>query len=314
MTQRRGWKEEVPTKKGWSNYKVLRCPPVRMRPYVILSNRVKFRGIHWAGGRSKPCEGTQPCPDCEESNRTKAEPEYCGACNTCEHCMKQQPTYKGYIAVYQPETGEKFVLEVTPPTFETFAAYAKLYGTLRGATVNLKRAGVKANGRMSANLEPSGIPQPTLPEDFSVEQVMDELWNMPNNPKGRGMGEVREEMAGKSAAEQLLDDLYRKGVIDSKGEPIPQTTTTHTTGDPQLKTTKTTESEPRKKPTEPKAKTPAQQKFLDDVAAKRAAKKFKDIAGQLPTVSPVYEATEEQKSMFEANRKNQNPHPKANSK
>ncbi len=310
MANQRGWRDHVPPKTGYIAYKILRCPAVRLRPLVIIGDNVRYRGIHWAGGRSKPCEGTTACKDCEHLNKQREQAEYCGACETCAHCRKQLPTYKGYLAVCNPDTGEKYVLEVTPPTFETFAAYKRLYGTLRGATVTLKRAGIKPNGRMTAEIQPSGIPATQLPETFPVEPVMDEMWAMPNNPKNKGMSEVRDDMAGKSAAEQLLDELFKKGLINSKGEIIPTTAGTPPT--PQTQLPHETQAKPEHQPKPDR--TPEQQARLDKFKAgvdkKAAARKAKEAAEQLPKISPIIELTDAQKARLAHNKAAKKPHPK----
>jgi len=182
--------------------KILRCPAVRLKPLVITSTEVLYVGVHWVGGRSKPCPGEKTCPQCKE----------------------QYPTYKGYLSCWNPETNEQFCVEITPPCFGTCVTYAKLYSTVRGATLALTRAGTKANGRMSASLTPSGIPTTQIPDPIDVQACMSEAWASPNKGEGPKLKPPPETLAGEQSALEFIAKLKKEGFLDENGVPTGKTT------------------------------------------------------------------------------------------
>ena len=291
LTSPNGWTDQLPPSQKAIAYKILRCPSIRLKPLVILSDSIRLRGVHWVGGRSAPCEGTQQCPNCEEKQPENTATTFCRDCQSCPNCQKQQPQFKGYIAIYDPNTGEKSVLELTPPTFDTLGAYRVLHHTLRGAQITLKRAGIKPNGRMSAEIQPSAIPASQLPEAFDVEPVMDLLWARPNNPKNKGMTTPRDAIGGQTAAESLLADLVKRGIIDADGNPIKSTTPTKTS---------------EKKPAEKKPLTPEEiekrDAFLATVAARKKNRTQEESGEKAPPINRVYQTTDQQKEMLERNK------------
>lgn len=202
MTQKDGtWTTTPPARTAGTRNKILRCPAVRLRPLVITSHEVLYVGIHWVGGRSKPCPGEKTCP----------------------HCREQYPTYKGYLAVWNPETNEQFCLEITPPCFGTCVTYQHLYTTLKGGTISLTRAGSKANGRMSASIVPSNIPPTQIPEPIDVQACMHEAWASPNKGEKIKMNPPPDTLAGETEARQLIQRLKDQGFLDEHGQPTEKT-------------------------------------------------------------------------------------------
>jgi hypothetical protein len=193
------WNSNLSDFPSKNRHKLIRCPAVRLRPYVILSDKVQIARIHWASRRSIPCPGE----------------------DSCELCQKQHPTPKGYLAVWNPETNEQAVLEVTPPTFDAIGAFRTLYNTLRGATIALTRSGTKDNGRMSANLQPSGIPPSQLPQAIDVTETMEELWAQPNKGERHRMEAPRDEIGGHKAVEELQQKIKEPPKEEPKEEQTP---------------------------------------------------------------------------------------------
>lgn len=200
MPQKPGWTTKLPPDTLAPKHKILRCPPVRLRPHIVLSEEILFTGIHWVSRRSVQCQGEKDC----------------------EHCKKQKPTWKGYLAVWLPESNQRYCLELTPPCFDTCGAYRQLYGTLRGAQIVLLRRGTKENGRMTAELQPSGLPAPSLPEPIDVEETMRQAWDSPNKSDRKAMQTVRAESGGNEALNTLVAELQRRGLANVNGELIDQ--------------------------------------------------------------------------------------------
>lgn len=204
MASAPAWSTTQPPKVRSCKHKILRCPPVRLRPFVITSDEVLYVGIHWMNGRSKPCPGETDCPECK----------------------KQYPTYKGYLSVWNPETNESYCLEITPPCFGTCAAYRQLYSTLRGGTMSLSRKGTKDNGRLSAAIVPSGIPPTQLPDPIDVQATMVEAWDSPDRKSTPPMKPPPDTLANETEARELVARLKRDGYIDADGNPTGKTSST----------------------------------------------------------------------------------------
>lgn len=229
MSQTQGWTTETPKEALAAKHKILRCPPVRLRPHIVLSHEILYTGIHWVSRRSIQCQGEA----------------------TCEHCKKQKPTWKGYLSVWLPESNVRYCLEITPPCFEPCGAYKQLYGTLRGSQITLTRRGVKENGRMSAELQPSGLPEPSLPQPIDVEETMRQAWDSPNKSDRQPMQVPRDTAGGDAALNKLIAELQRRGLADTNGQLIeqpivdaaPKTNGIH----PRFKLSKTYEATPEQK-------------------------------------------------------------------
>lgn len=246
-----------------------------MKPFVILSDRAKIVGIHWLHGRS------QPCPKQDDSD------------DSCEACRKQLPNYKGYLAAWYPDTNETFVIEFTPPVFETLSAWRQLYTSLRGTILNLTRKGTKPNGPLSATITQSDIPPATIPPAFDVIPVMEDLWCLPDNPKNKRGTELRDGMHETSEETKILNLLKAQGVIDANGNPIKP-----------VETAKNEKAKPPK-PTKPKEENDTAFEAKRAAFLERVNKKRADAEGaSLPSIGPTYTLNDDQKTMLERNRNN----------
>lgn len=304
MNTKANWTHGIPTETGICGHKILRCPPIRMRPFVIISDNVKAVGIHWISRRSIPCSGIEQCENCKATQTETGKPKTCPNCEQCPHCLKQKPTWKGYLGVWNPENGARSVLEITPPTFESTGAYRKLYTTLRGATITLTRKGSDKNGRLMAELNPSGIAPAQLPDDIDVIATMEEAWAQPNKSERRQTTEPRDEIGGRSAAEETLKRLQKAGLIDEHGQQIDRPKTTTATDDtaaakaadkpiPKVKTLEDATAEKEK-----------QAAFKATIDRRRHTNRIKDLEAKTPKISAAYSTTEEQRLMLNNHKRN----------
>lgn len=212
MTRKQGWTDQLPKHAPKPRPDILRCPPKRLYPIVVLSENVAVVGIHWLNGRSVKCLGK---PTKEEEEAAGLEP--------CAECQKQRPTYKGYVSVWNPETNQRFCLEMTPPCFATTGAYHSLYKTLRGAWIQLTRAGDKLNGKMSASLYPSQIPEANLPQADDVEERMEDAWQAPSHSERTKMKAPRDTNGGDAELNALKAKLQKMGFMTTNGELVTPT-------------------------------------------------------------------------------------------
>jgi len=212
MARRPGWTSQLPAHAPKPRVDILRCPPKRLYPVVILSENVSVVGIHWADGRSTKCLANH------ERELPIAE-----AHAQCVHCQKQRPVYKGYISAWNPETNQRWCLEMTPKCFGTTGAYHGLYKTLRGAWIQLTRTGDKANGTMSASLYPSNIPEANLPAADDIEETMEEKWQAPSHSKRNKVNSPRDNNEGDAELEKLKAKLRALGAMNAAGELITPT-------------------------------------------------------------------------------------------
>lgn len=115
-----------------------------------------------------------------------AEVHYCGRtvphvepAEDCDGCKaKRQKRWEGYIAAWNPSGGKIVLLTITAGAADAFEAYAALHGSIRGAMVTLSRPGGRPNGRIVAELQPSGIASTRLPDEPDLFAVVANIWGL----------------------------------------------------------------------------------------------------------------------------------------
>lgn len=148
------WQDEPTPVAAGSRPDLIRCGPGSLPPLICLCRRHVGSELHYWQGRSFP-HLKQDCPAC---------------------AAKNVATWKGYIGVWNPATRLCGVLEFTLGCVSALDAWFMARGTLRAATLSVKRAGLKANGKLSITVSPSQWGCDQLPEEPDVKHQLSIMW------------------------------------------------------------------------------------------------------------------------------------------
>jgi hypothetical protein len=125
--------------------------------YVVLSPALWGVWTHWAGDRSEPCYSEK---------------------KDCPGCKKGLPRrWKGYLHVFNRQTGREAFAELTPLSAENLLAQVPDGSHLRGLRLTLKRTAAR-NGRLVVLLDP-GVQQ--IPRGIEAKDpcgVLCKLWGV----------------------------------------------------------------------------------------------------------------------------------------
>lgn len=155
MTHEIEWSDRPNYDLSHARHDIVRCGPGSLRPHIILNDEIVGAELHWFQGRSTP-HLKQGCPFCGPGKQTVWKGHVCGLC----------------------ETSRKIVIvEFTGPCLDQLNEYKLRHGTLRAARLKLHRTGGKPNGKLFAQVEPSGIGTNELPAPFDLRAALHFMWN-----------------------------------------------------------------------------------------------------------------------------------------
>jgi hypothetical protein len=123
---------------------------------TVFNREIVGAMTHYTGARTQLCTA----PDCQ-------------ACR--DH---QEPRWYGYMAVYNPKTLARAILEIPKGPILSFNDYLKSYRDLRGARLTLYRRPQRANGGVYVDLAP---PDPLLlkyPDEIDLFRHLCQLWRL----------------------------------------------------------------------------------------------------------------------------------------
>jgi hypothetical protein len=112
---------------------------------VCLSDRVEGLLVHFIGGRTRACVGSN---------------------QSCEGCIQGwNPRWKGYLAVFFPTAGKRvYLAELTPNAFESLERSAPEVRNYRGRWLSLRRDPGRANAKVFAGVLNHALFDGELPE------------------------------------------------------------------------------------------------------------------------------------------------------
>jgi hypothetical protein len=141
------------------NWRVLRVPDRRHVVGVAISGQVVGHLLHYDGRRSIPCLRHD---------------------SDCDLCGSQQPRWYGYVALYQPKTHGRVLLEITPSAAWAFERYFCEHRSIRGALVECWRQPQRANGKIWATVVDARLDDAALPQPPSVAKMLRRMWALPD--------------------------------------------------------------------------------------------------------------------------------------
>lgn len=155
MTQEIEWSERPNYDLSHARHDIVRCGPGSLRPHIVLNDEIVGAELHWFQGRSTP-HLKKDCPFCGPGKQTVWKGHICGLCEMTKKCV---------------------IVEFTAPCIDQLNEYKLRHGTLRGARLKLHRTGGKPNGKLFAQVEPSGLGTNELPEPFDLRAALHFMWN-----------------------------------------------------------------------------------------------------------------------------------------
>lgn len=151
-----GFQRRPPESDTETTVEVRRVAPGRPIRGIVLSHDLAGRFTHWFGGRTVPCHD--------------------GECKACNESVERR--WKGWLAIYNPDTRGICILEITPKTVPPIDEYFRAHRTLRGAQITASRIGKKDNGKVVATLCSGPIHNDDLPTCPQVEKVLLKMWGV----------------------------------------------------------------------------------------------------------------------------------------
>lgn len=149
----------APPPKPFRPLTLIRCPAGAALPFVCLSPDLLSCMTHYYNRRTTPCE--QP---------------------KCEACDAHIPyRWHSYLAGYNPNTRERFLVEITADVAEKLEQAREQNGTLRGLVVTLDRPTRRPNGRVRVQTRTWDKPQCDIPACPDVAQALCVIWSIPTN-------------------------------------------------------------------------------------------------------------------------------------
>lgn len=101
----------------------------------------------------------------------------CPSKGACEPCGNGSPRrWHSWFAAYQPTSGFRAIMEITPRVIEAFDAAFRKNRTLRGLAFDLHRSPAKPNGKLYAVLSESNVPKDSLPKAPDVAKHLMRMW------------------------------------------------------------------------------------------------------------------------------------------
>lgn len=154
MSQEIDWTDTPSPIAAGSRPDLIRCGLGSLPPLIALNPRHVGVELHFWQGRSFP-HLKEGCPAC---------------------AAKNVATWKGYLGVWNPATRLSGILEFTLGCVSALDAHFLARGTCRGATLQIKRNGNKANGKLSLTVSTSQWGCDQLPATPDIRQQLSVMW------------------------------------------------------------------------------------------------------------------------------------------
>lgn len=152
--------EEFPNEKDSRfNWTILRAPPDRSLPLIVLARQCFGIRTHFWNNRTGP--------------------HYKTGCAACAGGRK--PRWTGYLPCINPADGSQTLLEYTPPAAEQLQKIIRTQGFLRGSQIVAGRAKKVPNGKVT--IVSRGIYEhlSRLPEEPNVLPILFHIWGLKQN-------------------------------------------------------------------------------------------------------------------------------------
>ena len=140
---------QAPPIHGRSRLTILRIPPNTKFQVTLLNREVVGVWVHWNGRQNVICDRPDPCDLCDTGRERR---------------------WQGFFAVKSRDSGDQFVIQVTPRVIEDLADHISKEQGYSGMKISLQRK----NGNPNSPLSTAFLGRDSHVNSFSM-QAIDEL-------------------------------------------------------------------------------------------------------------------------------------------
>lgn len=127
---------------------------------VSLSHKPIGCETHYWRGRTRPHMTGSQCEACEAGNSSR---------------------WRGYLALYDKDTRETFLAELTPKAYEGIKEGLDSFGSLRGHWIKIERTRPKETAPVRATVSATMEPEERLPAEPDIQEQMYRIWSLKEN-------------------------------------------------------------------------------------------------------------------------------------
>lgn len=187
----------LPESRALPRYKMIRSPPRKITPFIMLSDSFVLKPTHWLRSRTSPCSETP----------------------TCEGCLADvEVRWKCYLFVYSPATNITNCLELTDHAGQKLQQFQDENGSLRGYKLTVWRDGKKDNSPVDCSIgrvSDLTIIVPTCP---NIEDYLRRIWYTKNNREKT----PADQAAGVNRVSHIVDQVLPSPAPSKNGNGKPK--------------------------------------------------------------------------------------------
>lgn len=151
------WTHGAPTDPRGSSLPLWRTPAGGSIIAICTCDDLIGTKTHFYGGRTIPCEE-----------------------HDCKACLDGIAwRWHGYLSALSTTKHVHFIFEMTAAASDSFVAYRKKYGSLRGCLFKADRIRNAPNARVLIQTKPADLTQFDLPESPNLPKVLCMIWGIP---------------------------------------------------------------------------------------------------------------------------------------
>lgn len=136
--------------------RILRTPAKSSLRVTTFSHRITGAMTHYAGNRTQLCIGPD-CPECEQHHEAR---------------------WYGYLAVFDPRTFARRILEFPRGPYNEFRDYLTKFRDLLGARITAYRQPARTNGPVQIDIEPPDDNILKYPDEVDVFRLLCQMWKL----------------------------------------------------------------------------------------------------------------------------------------